>query len=66
MWSLADGSTTWQDLVIEPDSPTAFHRWVALAQSNTPDNDNVDLALTLTRIVEAAYTSADQRRDQES
>jgi predicted dehydrogenase len=58
MWSLTDGPTTWQELAIEPDSPTAFDHWVALAESNTPDNDNVELALMLTRIVEAAYKSA--------
>jgi predicted dehydrogenase len=58
MWSLAEAPTTWQELVIEPDAPTAFDHWVELAESRTSDNDNVELALTLTRIVEKAYKSA--------
>jgi len=58
LWSLGEGPTTWQELEIEPDAPTAFDHWVELAETHTPDNDNVELALTLTRIVEGAYKSA--------
>lgn len=57
-WSLDEGPTTWHELAVEPDAPKAFDRWVSLAGSGTADDDNVALALELTRIVESAYTSA--------
>ena len=64
LWSMDEGPTTWQELDIDADAPTAFDHWVALAESNSIDNDNVELALTLTRIVEAAYKSAAEDQQQ--
>ena len=58
LWTAEKGPTRWQELVVEPDAPTAFERWVSLAEARRPDDDNVALALRLTRIVESAYKSA--------
>lgn len=52
------GDARWQELDIAPDRPDAFTRWVRLAQARTPDTANVRLALELSALVEAAYTSA--------
>ena len=44
----------------------AFDRWVSLAESKTSDDENIALALTLTRIAESAYRSAREGHDRDS
>ena len=49
--------TSWRDIEIESDRPTAFDTWVRQVIDGTRDDRNLDLALDLTAVVEAAYAS---------
>ena len=50
-------ATSWLDIEVEPDRPTAFDTWVRHVIDGTRDEGNLDLALRLTAVVEAAYAS---------
>ncbi len=50
--------TTWQPQPIPADRPSAFHQWVTHIQQGTPGTDNIQAALDLTALMEAANTSA--------
>jgi signal transduction protein with GAF and PtsI domain len=49
--------TSWRDIEIESDRPTAFDTWVRQVIDGTRDDKNLDLALDLTAVVEDAYAS---------
>jgi predicted dehydrogenase len=49
--------TSWRDIEIEADRPTAFDTWVRQVIDGTRDDKNLDLALDLTAVVEDAYAS---------
>jgi len=49
--------TSWRDIDVESDRPTAFDKWVRQVIDGTRDDSNLDLALHLTAVVEAAYAS---------
>ena len=50
-------ATSWRDIDVESDRPTAFDKWVRQVIDGTRDDSNLDLALHLTAVVEAAYAS---------
>lgn len=56
------GHAEWQDILLGDDPPSALRRWRALAASGEQDTENVERALMLTALVEAAYVSASQAR----
>lgn len=61
-WSTARSDAGWVAERIRSDQPRAFDQWVHNAQNGVRDDANLDLALALSAIVEAAYTSAAQSR----
>jgi hypothetical protein len=48
----------WEDLEIPPDGTSPFVRWVDLASRAEPDPDNLQAALELNALAEAAILSA--------
>lgn len=60
VWSLTE-SDGWHELPVRPDAPSAFTQWVELASSGTRADANVELALILSALVEAAYQSDRQQ-----
>ncbi|GAA1972482.1 Gfo/Idh/MocA family oxidoreductase [Microbacterium pumilum] len=53
----------WHELEIAPDTPLAFNQWVDHVAQGTRAESNLELALELSSLVEAAYESAaDSRR----
>jgi len=50
-------ASAWRDVEVRADRPTAFDRWVRQAIDGTRAGRNLDLALHLTAVVEAAYAS---------
>lgn len=55
---IATRDADWQPLPVAEDAPSAFHQWVDAIQHGTSVEENVALALDLTRLMEAAYASA--------
>jgi 1,5-anhydro-D-fructose reductase (1,5-anhydro-D-mannitol-forming) len=47
----------WQEITVHDDAPTALNRWRRLAASGRGDDANLDLAVALSSLVEAAYAS---------
>jgi len=60
--SLTDSTRSWVELAVEPDTPMAFDQWVQHCQDGTRAPENVELAVALSGIVEAAYLSAAEHR----
>ncbi|WP_058303223.1 Gfo/Idh/MocA family protein [Gorillibacterium timonense] len=56
------GKPGWQELPLEQDHPTAFEQWVQHIQDDTEATENLELALDLTRLMEAAYRSVRESR----
>jgi 1,5-anhydro-D-fructose reductase (1,5-anhydro-D-mannitol-forming) len=54
--STSPGSA-WRDIEVRSDRPTAFDTWVRHVIDGTRDDSNLELALQLTAVVEAAYAS---------
>jgi 1,5-anhydro-D-fructose reductase (1,5-anhydro-D-mannitol-forming) len=54
--STSPGSA-WRDIEVRSDRPTAFDSWVRHVIDGTRDDSNLELALQLTAVVEAAYAS---------
>lgn len=52
----ADGE--WNEVPVPHDGPTPFEQWLAHIADGTPATENVDLALDLTTLVDAADRSA--------
>jgi predicted dehydrogenase len=48
----------WISAELPPDRPSAFHQWVAHIQQGTSATKNIQMALDLTRLMEAANLSA--------
>ncbi|GGG00469.1 Gfo/Idh/MocA family protein [Paenibacillus abyssi] len=53
--ALADG---WQEQALPDDRESAFHQWVNHIQSNTTADENIRLAVELTKLMEASTISA--------
>jgi predicted dehydrogenase len=61
LWSASSAESAehgWLDLDIEPDAPAAIEQWYAHATTGMRGRANLDLALALSSVIEAAYTSA--------
>lgn len=56
--TVGDGSRGWSSWPIPGPMPTAFERWVGHVRAGTLDHENVELALGLSAVIEAAYLSA--------
>lgn len=56
------GDAEWRQREIPADQPIPFDRWVNHIRRGEPDSENVDVALALTRLAEAAELSAREGR----
>ncbi|RKP44811.1 gfo/Idh/MocA family oxidoreductase [Cohnella endophytica] len=56
------GSGQWERLEIDSSLPAAFDQWVSHIEQNTDATDNVNLAVDLTRLMEASVRSASEGR----
>ena len=56
--NIADELREWHEVEVAPDAPLAFDQWVAHIAAGTQGRRNVELALDLSALVEAAYASA--------
>jgi 1,5-anhydro-D-fructose reductase (1,5-anhydro-D-mannitol-forming) len=52
---------TWRDHPLPAALPSPFHQWVDAVRAGSSDRDNLVAAADLTRVLEAAYRSAEQR-----
>jgi predicted dehydrogenase len=52
--------TTWKN--IPPDQPTAFQQWIIHIQQGTKAAENIQIAIDLSRLMEAANRSASSNR----
>lgn len=59
---LDDASPAWTELSVPNNRESAFHQWVGHVQNDTKASDNVDMAVELTRLMEAANRSAAEGR----
>lgn len=57
-----DASPAWTELPVPNNRESAFHQWVGHVQNDTKASDNVDMAIELTRLMEAANRSAAEGR----
>lgn len=57
-----DNSNTWAEMAMHNNVESAFHQWVSHIQNNTLAVGNVQMAVELTRLVEAANRSAKEGR----
>jgi 1,5-anhydro-D-fructose reductase (1,5-anhydro-D-mannitol-forming) len=48
----------WTSAELPPDRPSAFHQWVGHIQQGTTATENIQMALDLTRLMEASNLSA--------
>jgi 1,5-anhydro-D-fructose reductase (1,5-anhydro-D-mannitol-forming) len=55
--TLATGDSGWRELDVRPDAPLALDQWVSHATTGTRGDRNLELALALSSLVEAAYAS---------
>lgn len=61
--SLVNGGDHWQtEQTLPPDHPSAFKQWVAHIQQGTIATENIQMALDLTTLMEAANRSAQQKQ----
>ncbi|MDF2816022.1 MAG: Gfo/Idh/MocA family oxidoreductase [Paenibacillus sp.] len=56
-----EASKTWSERSIPEDNPTAYHQWVSHILNGTEATDNIQLALELTMLMEAAYLSVERK-----
>jgi predicted dehydrogenase len=54
----AAGNSQWEALPLSSDRPSAFQQWVTHIQQGTTASENIQLALDLTTLMEAANLSA--------
>jgi predicted dehydrogenase len=54
--------THWSAAEVPTDRPSAFHQWVAHIQNGTTATENIQMALDLTKLMEAANHSAAENR----
>jgi len=61
---LSDGGQDWQDWTtrIPQDHPLAFSQWVKHIQQGTTATENIQVAVNLTSLMEAANISAHTRQ----
>jgi predicted dehydrogenase len=52
----------WQEQPLPPNRESAFQQWVNHIQKGTTADENVAMALELTRLMEASYRSSSERR----
>lgn len=52
----------WQELPIPANQPGAFAQWVSHIRNGTSAEENVRAAVELTRLMEAAYRSVQEKR----
>jgi 1,5-anhydro-D-fructose reductase (1,5-anhydro-D-mannitol-forming) len=55
---VAGAETQWQAAELPSELPSAFHQWVEHIQQGTTATENIQIALDLTRLMEAANLSA--------
>jgi predicted dehydrogenase len=62
--SPAEGAPTddWTVVEIGPDQASAYHQWIDHIHHGTRADENLAMALDLTRLMDAAYQSAQQNR----
>lgn len=61
--SLIEGDERWQtEQTLPPDRPSAFKQWIAHIQQGTTATENIQMALDLTTLMEAANRSAQQKQ----
>ncbi|HET6871365.1 MAG TPA: gfo/Idh/MocA family oxidoreductase, partial [Sporolactobacillaceae bacterium] len=53
-------SNGWKEYTSQVKRPSAFHQWVTHIQEGTTADENIELALELTKLVEASNLSARQ------
>ncbi|WP_138752649.1 Gfo/Idh/MocA family protein [Paenibacillus sinopodophylli] len=58
----ADSSEKWTAAVIPPARESAFHQWVQHIENDTTADENVSLAIDLTKLMEASNLSAREHR----
>ena len=52
------GERTWSEVAVPEDAPSAFDQWVGHIQQGTTATANIQAALDLTKLMEAANRSA--------
>lgn len=52
----------WQEIEVKSNRPSAFHQWVEHIQTGSEATENINLALALTQLMEAANLSAKEGR----
>jgi len=52
----------WEEIPLKSDRQTAFDQWVAHIEAGTEAEDNIEMAIDLTRLMEASNLSASGRR----
>jgi 1,5-anhydro-D-fructose reductase (1,5-anhydro-D-mannitol-forming) len=60
--TLSTGDSGWQEVEVRPDAPRALDQWVQHAKTGTRGERNLELALALSSLVEAAYESHSEGR----
>lgn len=58
----AQSSEQWTAQVIPPNRESAFDQWVQHIEKNTSADENVSLAIDLTKLMEASNRSANEHR----
>ncbi|MNP73166.1 hypothetical protein D3C76_1698420 [compost metagenome] len=53
-----DKEEGWKEVALQSNRESAFHQWVDHIQNNTLATQNVEMAVELTRLMEAANRSA--------
>ncbi|GMA63455.1 Gfo/Idh/MocA family oxidoreductase [Alicyclobacillus fastidiosus] len=53
----ASGSKEWEEYPLSPNRRSAFEQWVSHIQENTTADENIAMALDLTRLIEASNLS---------
>jgi hypothetical protein len=65
MCSAVEGATNrdWHEITpFPPKRPSSFHQWVSHIQEGTTATENIQMALDLTRLMEAANRSASSKQ----
>lgn len=57
-----DAYPDWTELAMPESNPSAFEQWVTHIQEDTDANENITLALDLTKLMEASNMSAREQR----
>lgn len=57
-----EGSQVWAEVPVHDNRESAFHQWVGHIQNDTIADENIDMAVELTRLMEAANLSNKEGR----